>query len=531
MTTSLSNRIRRAVGLGTVLLATATVASGLQASLAAGAVDPQSTIPLLISEYRDHGPAGPRDEYIEITNVSEYFWPVPTPGFPVIVSNGTTLCTIPAGTHIPAHGSFLCVGGQYAHTDFSGFDHTMLADLEPHDGIALFWDSDPASIDLEHRIDAVGTSAVADPLFREGDGLPPLPDEALEYALIRDPKDLGDTDDNGADFQMVTLTSTSAAPPYLLGSPGPQSLTSPRSNARMTISPLDTCSPEDELPNLLRAPLSLGPNTEIDTSRVRRRLTNETGGAVTALRIRVVDITTMANPPVSSDIVVLPGQTTSAVPVDGEPCGDSPDPTSVFLLDPIGPAAVRGSSGLNTTLDGADLNAFLASPGGLGDGKHVDVEIVAGGFVEGERRLEVIVEVLTDGDDAPPHAGTCLVTLSPEDVGGVDRCAVDDPPPATTSTTPMTVVPLPSTTEAPMTPTTVAPLPSTTATPTTSTTIESSEPTAANSATTSRTPIVRSAALPRTGASAGQLLTLAGLLLACGGVLIAGSVRPGRRTD
>jgi uncharacterized repeat protein (TIGR01451 family)/fimbrial isopeptide formation D2 family protein len=86
---------------------------------------PQKPDPLLISRFRENGPLGSRDEFVEIFN------PLSSPhtvvsgdgsgyGIFATAGNGTTsntqsvACRIPEGTVIPARGYFLCAGASYS---------------------------------------------------------------------------------------------------------------------------------------------------------------------------------------------------------------------------------------------------------------------------------------------------------------------------------------------------------------------------------------------------------------------------------
>ncbi len=85
-----------------------------------------NTNPLVISRFRQNGPGGPTDEFVEIYNPSAEEYVVATGnctgGLSVVASagNGTTsnavlqVCHIPNGTVIPAGGYYLCTGATYS---------------------------------------------------------------------------------------------------------------------------------------------------------------------------------------------------------------------------------------------------------------------------------------------------------------------------------------------------------------------------------------------------------------------------------
>src|SRR6185436_370429 len=86
-----------------------------------------NTSPLLISRFRENGPAGPQDEFVEIYNPSPLPHTVASGncnggGYGVYASAGngtasntaTLVCYIPNGTVIPAGGYYLCTGVTYS---------------------------------------------------------------------------------------------------------------------------------------------------------------------------------------------------------------------------------------------------------------------------------------------------------------------------------------------------------------------------------------------------------------------------------
>ncbi|HYJ86395.1 MAG TPA: hypothetical protein VEW46_10085 [Pyrinomonadaceae bacterium] len=85
-----------------------------------------NTNPLMISRFRQNGPNGPTDEFVEIYNPGTTAHVVAsgncTGGYSVVASagNGTTsnavlqVCRIPNGTVIPAGGYYLCTGSAYS---------------------------------------------------------------------------------------------------------------------------------------------------------------------------------------------------------------------------------------------------------------------------------------------------------------------------------------------------------------------------------------------------------------------------------
>lgn len=134
------------------VLAAAAVActSGLVLGLAPGVRVEAASTSLVISEFRLRGPNGANDEFIEIQNVSGAAYTVTATsgtGFGIAASDGTTRCSIPNSTVIPAGGFFLCtnsVGYSLASypagngTATATGDATYTTDIADNAGIALF---------------------------------------------------------------------------------------------------------------------------------------------------------------------------------------------------------------------------------------------------------------------------------------------------------------------------------------------------------------------------------------------------------
>ncbi|MEK6281956.1 MAG: Ig-like domain repeat protein [Acidobacteriota bacterium] len=119
-----------------------------------------NTGPLMISRFRENGPAGPQDEFVEIHNPSTSPHTVASGncgggGYGVYASmgNGTPsndanlVCSIPNGTVIPAGGYYLCTGATYSLGNLgmnggpggatSAGDATLIADIPNDAGLAL----------------------------------------------------------------------------------------------------------------------------------------------------------------------------------------------------------------------------------------------------------------------------------------------------------------------------------------------------------------------------------------------------------
>ncbi len=332
---------------------TSTTGSGSGTSASGGDNDgkrPWSVLPskpaagsLIISEFRVRGPNGANDEFIEIYNDSGADHTVASisgTGYAIAASDGTTRCSIPNGTVIPARGHYLCansVGYSLASypsgngTTATG-DATYTTDIPDNAGIALFNNNTGGgSFSLANRFDAVGSTSEANTLYKEGTGYPALTPFSIDYAFHRDECGKGgsittlgtcpistpkDTDNNATDFIFVDTNGTSAGAGQRLGAPGPQNLSSPiQRNSTITENLLDATVTRSNPPNRVRDFTSdPANNSTFGTLSIRRRFVNNTGAAVTRLRFRIIDITTF---PAPSGIADLRHRTSSAVVVAG----------------------------------------------------------------------------------------------------------------------------------------------------------------------------------------------------------------------
>ena len=291
---------------------------------------------LIISEFRVRGPNGANDEFIEIYNDSGADHTVTASsgsGYGIAASDGTTRCSIPNGTVIPARGHYLCTNSiGYSLGTYAAGDATYATDIPDNAGIALFDNnSGGGSYVLANRFDAVGSSAEANTTYKEGTGYPALTPFSIDYAFVRDecgksgsittmglctistPKD---TDNNAADFYFVDTNGTSAGAGQRLGAPGPQNLASPiQRNSTFTENLLDSTVAKSNPPNRVRDFTSVpAENSTFGTISLRRRFVNNTGASVTRLRFRVIDVTTFPAPsgiadmrPRTSGLVVVAG--------------------------------------------------------------------------------------------------------------------------------------------------------------------------------------------------------------------------------
>jgi len=305
---------------------------------------------LLISEFRLRGPSGANDEFIEIYNnigAAHTVVAASGTGYGVAASDGVTRCSIPNGTVIPAGGHYLCTNstayslatypagnGTTATADASW---TSANDIPDNAGIAIFNNNTGGgSYSLANRIDAVGSTSEANTTYKEGTGYPALTPFSIDYAFYRDTCGKGgsittfgvctittpkDTNNNAADFIFVDTNGTSAGAGQRLGAPGPENLSSPiLRNSGIGTALLDANVSSAAPPNRVRDFTSdPANNSTFGTLDIRRRFTNTTGGNVTRLRFRVIDLTTFPAPsgiadlrPRTSTLVVVAGITDAA---------------------------------------------------------------------------------------------------------------------------------------------------------------------------------------------------------------------------
>ena len=315
---------------------------------------------IIISEFRHRGPNGVNDEFIELYNNSgaDHTVAGAGSGYGVATSDGVTRCTVPNGTVIPNRGHYLCVNSiGYSLASYPAGngttatgDATFATDMPDNIGIAIFNNnSGGANYSLANRLDAVGATTEADPVYKEGTGysaLTLLGGAFYNYSFYRDNCGKGgsittlgncpistpkDTNDNAADLIFVDPNGTSAGAGQRLGSPGPENLSSPiQRNASFSTNLLDVTVAAGNPPNRVRDFTPDGANNSSQgTIEFRRRFVNNTGGDVTRLRFRIIDQTTFPAPAGFAD---LRARTSSSVVVavinDSATCAATGAPTT-----------------------------------------------------------------------------------------------------------------------------------------------------------------------------------------------------------
>ena len=214
-------------------------------------------------------------------------------------SDGLLRFIIPANTVIPARAHYLAVGSGYSLASYAAGDLNYLPDTPDNLGLALFKTASAINFTVSNRLDAVGFTTTANGLYREGNGLSSLTATNGQYSFVRKltsgfPQDTGD---NAADFSFIATDSGNYGVIAILGAPGPEGLSSPiQRNAQLPVTVLDPAVGVNVAPNRVRDTTAIGPNAAAGTLTMRRKITNNTSGAVTRLRVRIVDITTLNTP-------------------------------------------------------------------------------------------------------------------------------------------------------------------------------------------------------------------------------------------
>ena len=372
---------------------------------------------LVINEFRVRGPNGANDEFIELYNNSGADHTVAGGGvgYAVAASDGIARCVIPNGTMIPANGHYLCVNSVgYALASYPAGngttatgDATYTTDIPDNAGIALFNTSVPANFTLANRLDAVGSTAEANTLYKEGTGYPSITPFSIDASFYRDncgksgsittfsPCPTGgaviDTNNNAADFIFVDTNGTSAGAGQRLGAPGPENLSSPISyTPPVTDAAIDSCVGDTVIPNVGY----LGQSIPADDSTfgaldVRRRFTNTTGSAITRLRFRVIDQTTFPAPATIADLRAKTSSDLSVL-IDDAPCGTGYSNITVLGTTLEEPPSQSNGGAFNSSLSAGTVT--LGTP--LANGASIDLRFLFGLQQHGQYKVGLLLESL-----------------------------------------------------------------------------------------------------------------------------------------
>jgi VCBS repeat-containing protein len=431
----------------------ATIANGQ----ATGAIKHTNTPgTFIISEIRTSGPGGLGDDFVELYNNTDSPLTITASdasGGYGLFKMGATCTDSPVliaqilnGTVIPARGHYLLVGSQYSLSTYATGDQTLTSDIESDRNVALFTTSNVSNISSANRLDAVGFGSNVDAkpvtsdsvsaskrpqasistdtpaptggfcdLFREGTNLPAASGSTLEYSFFRKECDgtpscgsgfPQDTNDNSADFLFADTQGTPTAMGQRLGAPGPENKVSPinrnsPNNSPISVQLLDSGVSFAGVPNRFRDPTSNTPNATVapfGTLSIRRRVQNNTGGDVTRLRFRIIEITTFPNSAGNADLRAITSSDVSVSNIhDSTTCVDRTAGTAsnctvkvkgTLLEQP--PNQTKGG-GYNSSWS-VDLSGL--SGGKLANGQSVEVQLQLGVVQPGSFRILVIVEAL-----------------------------------------------------------------------------------------------------------------------------------------
>ncbi|HEX8635005.1 MAG TPA: lamin tail domain-containing protein [Pyrinomonadaceae bacterium] len=365
----------------------------------AGAVAQPGSV--LLSEFRFNGPNGTADEFIELYNNSDA--PIDLTGWSIVAPAGTGGGGVLSGLNgsIPARGHYLVAPGDYSVSGYPAASGTTAVPDATYTGGAFLDDGGARLVDQNATvIDAVGFSSANGTGFREGAGLSPAtgiaPGESDQYSFVRKlttgfPQD---TNDNAADFALVSTTGAAGATLAILGAPGPENTQSPiQSNAVIKASLIDNCATigvaGSGCQNRMRdgsAEASNPTNAQRGTLSFRRRFTNTTQQEVYRLRFRVVDITTLNSPGYApnngqADLRLLSSTDTTVTPSNPFVPGDVSVRGTTLEQPPTQPLG----GGLNST-----VTLELLEPLGIGDS--VTVQLLVGVQQNGNYRFFVNVE-------------------------------------------------------------------------------------------------------------------------------------------
>lgn len=375
---------------------------------------------LLISEFRVRGPSGANDEFVEIYNNSGADHTVSDSGagtgYAVAASDGVARCVIPTGTVIPNRGHYLCTNSvAYSLSGNATGNATYTTDIPDNAGIALFNTSVAANFTLANRLDAVGSTSEANTLYKEGTGYPALTPFSIDYSFVRDEcgkqgsiTNFGvcptggayvDTNSNAVDFYFVDTNGTSAGAGQRLGAPGPQNLASPiQRNAQFPFLFLDNTASAANPPNRVRDFTSdPANNSTFGTLDFRRRVVNSTGGAVTRLRYRIIDITTFPAPsgiadlrPRTSSLVVVSGINDSATCLASNGVATTPCTVNVQGTTLEQPPSQPNGGGFNSTFSSGTVT--LGTP--LANGASINIRLLFGIQQTGNFKFYLNIEAL-----------------------------------------------------------------------------------------------------------------------------------------
>jgi len=208
-----------------------------------------------------------------------------------------------------------------------------------------------------------------------------------------------DTDDNATDFIFVDTNGTSAGAGQRLGAPGPQTMSSSiQRNASISTALLDSTVAVSSPPNRVRDFTTDPPNNStFGTLDIRRRFTNNTGAGITALRFRIIDLTTFPAPSGIADLrqrtstlVVVSGVNDAATCLASNGVATTPCTVNVQGTTLEQPPSQPNGGGFNSSVAAGTIT--LGTP--LANGASINVRFLLGIQQTGSFRIYVNIEAL-----------------------------------------------------------------------------------------------------------------------------------------
>ena len=398
---------------------------------ATGTITANTAGTILISELRTSGPGGSNDDFVEIYNNSDTPHTVTatdiSAGYGVFkmgtdcTATPVLIGTIPNGTVIPARGHYLMVGSAYSLTNYGGTgaaagNLTFSSDLGDDNNVGVFSTDNVANISSTNRLDAVGFGVNvggACNLLREPSNLGAVSGSTAEHTFFRKqcdfvggvgcatPGNPKDTNDNSADFMFADTNGTFISGiSQKLGAPGPENMASPirRDTSGVGLLFLDNTKSSSAVPNRERDFTMDAPNNStFGTLTIRRRVVNSTGGNVTRLRFRIIEMTTFPSPAGTADLrartstlVVVSGISDPSTCLASNGVATTPCTVNVQGTTLEEPPSQPNGGGMNSTLAAGTIST--GTP--LAPGASINVNFLLGIQQTGTFRFYIIVEAL-----------------------------------------------------------------------------------------------------------------------------------------
>ena len=308
---------------------------------------------IIVNEFRSSGPGGADDSYIELYNTGAL---APLGGFTVATTSGTSI-TVPNDVGpVGTKGSYLITGGAFSLSSVAN-THQSASTLGSG-GIRV-----RASDTAGTQTDAVGPATG----YHRGTGLAALtgtPTDQYAWVRAQSAGRPADTGSNADDFRLVSTTGGLVGDVQsALGSPAPTGWVSgePRHNGELPSTLLEPGVGPSATPNRAYTPGSPG------TLVIRRTITNNTGGYVPTVKVRITALSEANGAPwpgvgsqptnVAHLRVVNPATATSSITVTG---GGSVTVQNLSVDAPAYGATTGG--GLNSTLT-VPLPGNILAPG------------------------------------------------------------------------------------------------------------------------------------------------------------------------